>query len=177
VKLCMFSPVGMGLERGWPGRVEGDRVVQLAAQTLQAFFTGGGGAREHAVYALAEVELRAPVLQPPGIRIFGDDGQFVFANTANVFGPDEPVPAFGFELRGADAVVAVVGADEVIAGYTTGVVWRAHDLPGVRTREYGLSLGAYVVTPEEYDGQRLDAQREIGARGTNLRAGELLVRA
>ena len=48
MKLCMFSPKGKNLERGWPGRVEGDRVIQLAAQTLQSFFTGGGNAREHA---------------------------------------------------------------------------------------------------------------------------------
>ena len=37
---------------------------------MQVFFTAGGALREHAVYLLAEVELRAPVLQPPGMRIF-----------------------------------------------------------------------------------------------------------
>ena len=51
--LCMFTPVE--LERGWPGRIEGDRVIQLAAQTLESFFTGGGQAREHAEYPLDEV--------------------------------------------------------------------------------------------------------------------------
>ena len=51
VKLCMFSPVGRDLERGWPGRIEGDRVIQLAAQTLQSFFTGGGQARAHDEFA------------------------------------------------------------------------------------------------------------------------------
>ena len=50
----MFSPRDRELERGWPGRIEGDRVIQLAAQTLQSFFTGGGGAREHAEYRLDE---------------------------------------------------------------------------------------------------------------------------
>ena len=55
----MFSPRDAELERGWPGRVDGDRVVQLAAQTLQAFFTGGGEAREHAEYLLADVRLLA----------------------------------------------------------------------------------------------------------------------
>ena len=69
MKLCMFSPKGMALERGWPGRVEGDTVIQLAAQTLQAFFSGGGSAREHARYPLAEVELRPPVRHPPSIRV------------------------------------------------------------------------------------------------------------
>ena len=170
----MFSPKGMDLERGWPGRVDGEHVVQLAAQTLQAFFTGGGGAREHAVYALADVDFRAPVLHPQGIRVFGDDGEFVFANTANVFGPHDDVDATGLEH--VDAVVAVIGANEAVGGYTTGVVWRAPDVRGVRTREHGLSLGAFVVTPDEHDGPRLDAERDLAARGTTLRAGELLVR-
>ncbi len=66
----MFSPKGAELQRGWPGRIEGDRVIQLAAQTLQSFFTGGGKAREHAEYPLAEVELRPPVLHPPSVRDF-----------------------------------------------------------------------------------------------------------
>ena len=35
----MFTPRELQLERGWPGIIEGDTVVQLAAQTLQAFFT------------------------------------------------------------------------------------------------------------------------------------------
>ena len=70
MKLCMFSPKELGLERGWPGRIEGDRVIQLAAQTLQSFFTGGGRAREHAEYPLADVVLRAPVLNPPAVRDF-----------------------------------------------------------------------------------------------------------
>ena len=32
--LCMFTPRDLQLERGWPGVIEGDTVVQLAAQTL-----------------------------------------------------------------------------------------------------------------------------------------------
>jgi hypothetical protein len=31
----MFHPVGHYLERGWVGRIDGDRVTHLAAQTLQ----------------------------------------------------------------------------------------------------------------------------------------------
>ena len=66
----MFTPRELALERGWPGRIEGDRVIQLAAQTLQSFLTGGGSAREHAEYALADVDLRPPVLHPPAVRDF-----------------------------------------------------------------------------------------------------------
>ena len=45
-------------------------MVQLAAQTLEAFFTGGGSAREHAEYPLAEVRLLAPVRRRPSVRDF-----------------------------------------------------------------------------------------------------------
>ena len=69
MKLCMFTPLEHDV-RGWPGRIDGDRVIQLAAQTLEAFFTGGGNAREHAEYALDEVRLLAPVQRPPSVRDF-----------------------------------------------------------------------------------------------------------
>ena len=48
MRLCMFTPADSDLERGWPGRIDGDIVVQLAAQTLQSFFASGSSAREHA---------------------------------------------------------------------------------------------------------------------------------
>ena len=67
-------PVGHPLERGWVGRIDGDRVLQLAAQTLQSFFTGGGTAREHAEYPLHDVVLLAPVLHPPSVRLFDEPG-------------------------------------------------------------------------------------------------------
>src|ERR1051326_4157324 len=114
MQLCMFSPKELDLERGWPGRIEGDRVIQLAAQTLQAFFTGGGVAREHAEYRLDEVDLRPPVLHPPAVRAFYAFEQhvaaghalrgrevprewyelpvFYFSNPAAIFGPEEEVP-------------------------------------------------------------------------------------
>ncbi|MBA3434832.1 MAG: DUF2437 domain-containing protein, partial [Actinobacteria bacterium] len=82
MRLCMFHPVDHPLERGWVGRIEDDRVIQLAAQTLQAFFSGGGAAREHAVYPLAAVRLLAPVMHPPAVRLFDDQTSFAFANPA-----------------------------------------------------------------------------------------------
>ena len=137
----MFSPKGMELERGWPGRVEGDRVIQLAAQTLQVFFTAGGALRDHAEYPLAEVDLRAPVLHPPGFRIFGEGLDFVFGNTAVVYGPGDevPYPAGSSDLRSEPALVAVVGAEGAIGGWTGGNAWHAPDLPGTKSRDFALS--------------------------------------
>ena len=97
MKLCMFSPRDQDLERGWPGRIDGDRVIQLAAQTLQAFFTGGGQAREHAEYPLADVVFRPPVLRPPAVRIFDEAGDFAFANPAAIKAPGEDPAVSGAE--------------------------------------------------------------------------------
>ena len=144
----MFSPGGRDLERGWPGRIEGDRVIQLAAQTLQSFFSGGGKAREHAEYPLAEVDLRAPVLHPPSIRIFdGDD--FAFANPAAIHGPEDeirrPAARVGYELRPA----AIVGGEGRIGGFTLMNALTAPELGGAKARDFALVLGPVVVTPEE----------------------------
>ena len=109
----MFTPRELALERGWPGRIEGDRVIQLAAQTLQSFFTGGGEAREHAEYALADVDLRPPVLYPPTVRDFMAFEEHV-ANARRLRGGEVPkewyeVPVFYFSnpaaIYGQDAVV------------------------------------------------------------------------
>jgi fumarylacetoacetate (FAA) hydrolase len=146
----MFTPIELDLERGWPGRIDGDRVVQLAAQTLQAFFTGGGMAREHAEFPLAEVRLRPPVLHPPSIRDFMafeehvrnarlgreipaewyEQPAFYFSNTASVYGPEDVVPypdgteQLDYELE----VAAVIGAAGAIGGFTIMNDWSARDL-------------------------------------------------
>ena len=152
MKLCMFSPKGHGLERGWPGVLEGDVVVQLAAQTLQSFFTGGGGARRHAEYPLAEVDLRPPVLHPPSVRDFYAFEQhvrtaraarglevppewyrqpvFYFSNPAAIFGPENeiPYPEGTEELDYELEVAAIVGAEGRIGGFTVMNDWSARDL-------------------------------------------------
>jgi 2-keto-4-pentenoate hydratase/2-oxohepta-3-ene-1,7-dioic acid hydratase in catechol pathway len=149
----MFTPQDQELERGWPGRIDDGVVVQLAAQTLQAFFTGGGDAREHARYPLEHVALRAPVLHPPSIRIFGADGDFAFANPAAVRGPDDPVPLPG----GVDAIeaqlrlAAVIGANGEIGGFTLLNEWHAPQLPGAKARDFAISLGPTLVTPDELE--------------------------
>jgi 2-keto-4-pentenoate hydratase/2-oxohepta-3-ene-1,7-dioic acid hydratase in catechol pathway len=173
----MFSPKGAGLERGWPGRVDGDRVVQFAAQTLQVFFTAGGALREHAEYPLAEVELRPPVLYPPSIRVFSG-ADFAFGNTAAIYGPEDeiPYPEGAQELCSGPAVAAMIGSEGAIGGFTAANAWTAPDLPGIKSRDFALSIGPVLVTPDEYDaGPGWDARVAHAARNTVLRPGDLLV--
>ena len=158
MRLCMFTPIELDLERGWPGRIDGDRVVQLAAQTLQAFFTGGGTAREHAEFPLADVKLRPPVTRPPSIRDFSAFEQhvktaqlargkevpkewyeqpvFYFSNPVAVYGPGDaiPYPADTQELDYELEVAAIVGADGRIGGFTIMNDWSARDLQRAEMR-------------------------------------------
>jgi hypothetical protein len=174
VKLCMFSPREQELERGWPGRIDRDRVIQLAAQTLQAFFTGGGTAREHAEYPLAEVVFRAPVLHPPSVRIFDESGDFVFANPAAIQAADDAVRVLN--ATPVTHVAAVIGAESAIGGFTPLIEWVAPDLSGAKARDFALSLGPIVVTPDEETPPGVDWERLVAkaAQNTRLYPGDLL---
>jgi fumarylacetoacetate (FAA) hydrolase len=158
----MFTPLEHEV-RGWPGRIEGDRVVQLAAQTLESYFTGGGKAREHAEYPRDEVQLLPPVRHPPSVRDFYafeahvrnaravtgrgevppewyEIPTFYFSNPAAIYGPDEEIPypegteALDYELE----VAAVIGADGAIGGFTIMNDWSARDL---QRKEMRIGLG------------------------------------
>jgi fumarylacetoacetate (FAA) hydrolase len=154
----MFTPRELQLERGWPGVIEGDTIVQLAAQTLPAFFTGGGSARRHAEYRLADVDLRPPVLHPPAVRDFYAFEQhvktaralrglevprewyeipvFYFSNPAAIYGPEDEIPRppdtseLDYELE----VAAVIGANGQIGGFTIMNDWSARDLQRVEMK-------------------------------------------
>jgi len=158
MKLCMFTPKELALVRGWPGRIEGDRVIQLAAQTLQSYFTGGGNAREHAEYPLDEIDFRPPVLHPPAVRDFMAFEEhvantrrqrgaevppewyqlpvFYFSNPAAIYGPGEDVPypdgteELDYELECA----AMIGADGRIGGFTVLNDWSARDVQRVEMK-------------------------------------------
>jgi hypothetical protein len=174
MKLCMFSPPGEQLERGWPGKIEGDRVIQLAAQTLQAFFTGGGTAREHAEYPLAEVQLLPPVLRPPSIRIFEAPDRFEFANPAAIVGPEATVFAPA-ELEVHARVCAMIGAEQAIGGFTLLADFRAPTLDPPKDRDFALGLGPVVVTPDEAESDfDWHAAVALAARHTRLFPGDLL---
>src|SRR5437763_11875055 len=162
MRLCMFTPGDRSLERGWPGLIEGDSVFQLAAQTLQSFFSGGCDARRHARYALADVQLLAPVIHPPSVRDFYAFEQhvrtaralrglevptewyeqpvFCFSNPAAIYGPDAEIahPPETSELDYELEVAAVIGAEGKIAGFTVMNDWSARD---VQRKEMRVGLG------------------------------------
>lgn len=173
MRLCMFSPRGNELERGWPGRIEGEHVVQLAAQTLQSFFASGSQAREHAAYPLAGVLLRAPVLEPPSVRLFDDGTTFGFANPAAIVSPGAEIPRPDGGLDAALRTAAVIGADGAIGGFTGLVEWRAPELRAPKDRDFALLLGPVVET-EPFDAFDWEAARALAARNTRLRPGDLL---
>jgi fumarylacetoacetate (FAA) hydrolase len=162
VKLCLFTPLERDV-RGWVGAIEGDRVVHLAAQTIAAFFTGGGSAREHDEYALEDVRLLAPVPRPPSVRDFyafeehirnaaqvlGRPGVpdewyelpvFYFSNPAAIYGPDDeiPFPLGSDELDYELEVAAVIGTEGAIGGFTIMNDWSARDL---QRKEMKVGLG------------------------------------
>jgi fumarylacetoacetate (FAA) hydrolase len=158
----MFRPKGTDLIRGWPARIEGDRVIQLAAQTLQSYFTGGGHAREHADHPLDEIELMPPVLHPPSVRDFYAFEQhvkaaraargldmpeqwyripvFYFSNPAVIYGPEAeiPYPRGTQELDYELEVAAIIGAEGRIGGFTIMNDWSARDL---QREEMKVGLG------------------------------------
>jgi len=199
----MFCPVDHPMERGWVGRIEGERVIHLAAQTLQSFFTGGGSAREHAVYPLNAVRLLAPVLHPPAVRVFEDQRSFAFANPAAIVGPGAEIgrhqsacnSLLQSRLTLLPRLAAVIGAEGALAGFTVFADWRRPGLEPPKDRDFALGLGPVVVTPDELDPDgleavvRLDAverlrgrfngfdwasARDLAASGTVLRPGDIL---
>jgi len=174
----MFHPVGHPLERGWVGRVEDDRVVHLAAQTLQSFFTGGGTAREHAEYPLDDVRLLSPVLHPPSVRLFEDHTTFAFANPAAVKGPGGVVHGPRKTLTVLPRVAAVIGAEGAIGGFTVLAEWRAEGVAQPKDRDFALGLGPVVVTPDTCslpaDGFDWAAAVQLAALGTALFPGDIL---
>ena len=191
----MFHPRDTPLERGWVGRVEGDRVLHLAAQTLQSFFLGGGRAREHAAYPLAEVTFLAPVLHPPTVRLFERSGSFAFANATAVTGPHAEVRSPAGALSLQPRLAAVVGAGGQIGGFTLLAEWLAPARDRPKDRDFALVIGPVVVTPDELDpasvsvevvedgATRLDARahaidweqaRDSAEDGTALRPGDIL---
>lgn len=189
----MFHPVAMPMERGWVGRVEGDEVVHLAAQTLQHLFTGGGRARDHARYSLSEVSLLSPLAVPPSIRVFDEDGAFEFANPAALVGPGAVIPAPDRAIVLDAGLAGLVGLDAVVAVSPVARL-RAPALGPPKDRDFGIVLGPWFTTLDEAqhapsvgvtaggataEGTAVEfdweAARRFAEANTRLRVGDLLL--
>lgn len=161
MRLCTFRPASAPAE-GWPGRVDGNRVIRLDAPDLTAVLADRGQAADVAAFSLGDVELLAPVPRPPSVRDFfafeqhvataranrGADVPaewyefpvFYFSNPAAIFGPDAEIPypagtaMLDYELE----VAAVIGADGEIGGFTIMNDWSARD---VQRTEVRVGLG------------------------------------
>jgi fumarylacetoacetate (FAA) hydrolase len=156
LRLCTFEVAG----REAPGRLEGDRVVELGAASLTAYLVeGGDDVGEHSV---EELRLRPPIPRPPSVRDFyaferhvrtarAQRGLemapewyripvFYFSNPAAILGPDDDVrfpeesAAWDYELEAA----AVIGAGGRVAGLTVLNDWSARDL---QKMEMAVGLG------------------------------------
>jgi hypothetical protein len=149
------------------------------------------------------VQLLAPVLHPPAVRVFEDESSFAFSNPAAIRGPGSEVAAphrpsdnlSQDELWLLPRVAAVVGHEGALGGFTIVAEWRDPRRPEPKDRDFALGLGPYVVTPDAVDlsavevaarvdaEERLrahapvfdwDAARRLAADGTALYPGDLL---
>ena len=156
MRLCTFEIGG----RQAPGRIEGERVMELGAQCLADWLReGGDDVSEH---ALADVRLKAPIPRPPSVRDFyaferhvatarAQRGLemapewykipvFYFSNPAAVVGPNDEITfppessQWDYELEAA----AVVGRHGDIAGFTILNDWSVRDL---QKMEMAVGLG------------------------------------
>ncbi|MDQ3573286.1 MAG: fumarylacetoacetate hydrolase family protein [Actinomycetota bacterium] len=139
-----------------------EAVATLTAPSMLAWLAGDGSAQSGPRHRLGDVDLLAPVPDPPSVRDFyAFEGHvaagwrrrggevpdawyeapaFYFSNPASIHGPGQPVarPAatemLDFELE----VAAVIGANGEIAGFTMMNDWSARD---IQRREMTVGLG------------------------------------
>jgi fumarylacetoacetate (FAA) hydrolase len=149
VKLVSYRDGG---GRAAVGELEGERVFELEADSMLSWLAGEGRERTTASQEFADVDLLAPVPDPPALRDFfafeghvatgfrlrGQDKipdewyaapRFYFSNPASIHGPGQPVKRpdgcqmLDFELE----IAAVIGADGDIAGFVLMNDWSARD--------------------------------------------------
>ena len=161
MRLCTFRTAG-GPPEGWPGRVEGDRIVRLDAPDLISVLSQRGRVADGASEPASVTELLAPVPRPPSVRDFFAFEQhiataranrgaevpaewyefpaFYFTNPAAICGPGAQIhyPAGTAMLDYELEVAAVIGADGQIGGFTIMNDWSARD---IQRREIRVGLG------------------------------------
>jgi fumarylacetoacetate (FAA) hydrolase len=151
------------LQDGSVGEVVDDRVHELEAGSMAEWLSGEGGARTGEERALADVELAAPIPEPPSVRdFFAYEGHvaagfkrrgqdripeqwyqqpvFYFSNPASIHGPGQGVrrpsstQLLDFELE----IAAVIDGDGEIGGFVLMNDWSARD---VQLGEMAVGLG------------------------------------
>lgn len=146
------------------GELAGQTVAELEAASMIAWLAGEGRRRTGREHPLGDLELLAPVPEPPSVRDFyafeghvtagfarrGADvpeawyeaPAFYFSNPASIHGPGEAVrrPAGVRELDFELEIAAVVGADDTIAGFMLMNDWSARD---IQRREMTVGLGPH----------------------------------
>ena len=148
------------------GRIEEERVIPLAARSMNVWLAGEGRAETGEARPLAELTPLAPVPEPPSVRDFyAYEGHvaagarprgreiaphwyeapaFYFSNPAAIIGPGETVrrPAttgmLDFELEIAAVIGIADGGEPEIAGFTLMNDWSARD---VQAHEVTVGLG------------------------------------
>jgi 2-keto-4-pentenoate hydratase/2-oxohepta-3-ene-1,7-dioic acid hydratase in catechol pathway len=75
-------------------------------------------------------------------------------------------------------VAAIIGADGTIGGFTPLVEWVAAGLNGAKQRDFALTLGPVVTTPDEGIPPGVDWERLVAhaAENTTLYPGDLIAR-
>ena len=161
MRLCTFRVAG-GPPEGWPGRIDGDRIIRLEAPDLIAVLARGCQVPEGTAVPADQAELLAPVPRPPSVRDFFAFEQhiataranrgsavpaewyefpaFYFSNPAVILGPGTELPypdgtaMLDYELE----VAAVIGAEGRIGGFTVLNDWSARD---IQRKEMRIGLG------------------------------------
>ncbi|MEX2194673.1 MAG: fumarylacetoacetate hydrolase family protein [Thermoleophilaceae bacterium] len=146
------------------GKLDGEDVRTLAAPTMLHWLAGEGREAAGAKHRLADVQLLAPLPEPPSVRDFYayeghvaagwrrrggeipaawyDAPVFYFSNPASIRGPGEPIerPAASSELDFELEIAAVIGGEGEIAGFTLMNDWSARD---VQRAEMTVGLGPH----------------------------------
>jgi fumarylacetoacetate (FAA) hydrolase len=160
MKLITYRAAGGG---GGVGRLDGDAVQPLAAPTMIAWLEGTGTEPDGDPVSLDDVELLAPVPEPPTMRDFFtfkrhvdtvtapaggvheawyEAPVFYFSNPSTVRGPGAAVARppsceqLDFELE----VAAVIDGRGEIAGFTLWNDWSARD---TQAREMPVGVGPH----------------------------------
>src|SRR3984885_5590686 len=161
MRLCTFRVAG-GPPEGWPGRIDGDRIIRLEAPDLIAVLARGCQVPDRAAVPADHAELLAPVPRPPSVRDFfafeqhvatarGNRGSavpaewyefhaFYLSNPAVILAPGaelaypDGTAMLDYELE----VAAVIGAEGRIGGFTVLNDWSARD---IQRKEMRIGLG------------------------------------